>query len=118
LNNFTGTNRTVIIAYDAKWSRYGEYLQRIIDAVALQWHQIVEQSAIYPERGTRVEVKFRLNARGEVAEILSVSGNGNADARLACVSGITVPAPYGVWSADMVALLGETQELTFAFYYE
>jgi hypothetical protein len=118
VNNFTGTNRTGITAYNAKWNSHGEYLQRLIDAVAAQWHRIVGQSSVYPEPGTRVQITFRLNAYGEVAKIVAVEGNGNADARLACVSGITTPAPYGPWSADMVALLGDMQELTFSFYYE
>ncbi len=118
LNNFTSAEHTGITAYDAKWSSYGEYLQRLIDSVDVQWHRIVEQSSVYPDRNTRVQVAFRLNARGEIAEIVSVTGNGNDDARAACVSGIVVPAPYGAWSADMVATLGDTQELTFEFYYE
>ncbi|MEI6862451.1 MAG: hypothetical protein WCL04_09400, partial [Verrucomicrobiota bacterium] len=118
VNNFTGTNRTGITAYDAKWNRYGEYLQRLIDAVAAQWHRILEQSSLSPEAGTRVQIVFRLNARGEVAKIISIGGNGNAGAQEACVSGITVPAPYGPWSADMVALLGESQDLTFTFYID
>jgi hypothetical protein len=117
LNNFSGTDHTGLTAYDAKWNSYGEYLQRLVDSVDVQWHRIVEQSSVYPDRGTRVEVKFRINARGEIAEIVAVGGNGNNDAKSACISGITAPAPYGSWSADMVATLGETQELTFEFYY-
>ncbi len=118
VNNFTGANRTGITAYDAKWSRHGEYLQRLFDAVARQWHRIVDQSPVYPEIGTRVQVTFRINSLGEIAKIISIESNGNADARTACVSGIISPAPYGPWSADMIALLGESQELTFTFYYE
>src|SRR6185369_12964920 len=118
LNNFFGTDNTGLIGYDAKFNNYAAYLQLLVNTVALQWDRIVDQSSFYPERGTRVEVKFRLNSRGEIAEVISVTSNGNRDAQTSCVSAITARAPYGAWSADMIATLGESQALTFAFYYD
>lgn len=117
LNNLIGSDRTGLTAYDAKWSPFGEYLQRFINTVEAQWYRIVAQSALYPERGTHVKVVFRMNSHGEIAEILSVTSNGNRDAQASCVSAITARSPYGEWSADMVTQLGESQELTLSFYY-
>jgi hypothetical protein len=34
------------------------------------------------------------------------------------MSAITKPAPYGPWTDDMKAVLGEQQEMTFTFYYQ
>jgi len=34
------------------------------------------------------------------------------------VSAITDTAPYGDWTDDMIAILGNEQSLTFVFYYE
>jgi len=31
---------------------------------------------------------------------------------------ITDRAPYGTWTDDMKAVLGEQQEMTFTFYYQ
>jgi hypothetical protein len=118
LNNFAGTDHTGLVAYDAKWNSYSEYLQRLIECVQEQWDKILEPSSLYPERGSRVQVKFRLNSEGKIAEIVSVTGTGNRDAESACVSAIVEPAPYGPWSADMITTLGKEQELTFVFYYE
>jgi hypothetical protein len=65
-----------------------------------------------------VVVKFRLDKGGSIAEIISVIP-GNADqASRACVSAITARAPYGEWTDDMIQVLGESQELTFSFYYQ
>ena len=118
LNNFTGTDHTGLTAYDAKWNSYGEYLQRLIECVQAQWDKILEPSALYPERGSRVQVVFKINSEGKIAEIVSVTGNGNRDAQSACVSAIVEPQPYGSWSADMLAVLGKEQVLTFVFYYD
>jgi len=118
LNNFTGTDHTGLTSYDAKWNSYGEYLQRLIECVQEQWDKILEPSSLYPERGTRVQVKFRLNSEGKIAEIVSVTSNGNRDAQNACVSAIVEPQPYGPWTDDMIAALGKEQELTFVFYYD
>jgi hypothetical protein len=64
-------------------------------------------------------VKFRLDRTGSIAEIISVGPSTVADqASRACVSAITSRAPYGNWTDDMVQVLGESQELTFSFYYQ
>jgi hypothetical protein len=65
-----------------------------------------------------VQVVFKINSEGKIAEIVSVTGNGNRDAQSACVSAIVEPQPYGSWSADMLAVLGKEQVLTFVFYYD
>ena len=36
----------------------------------------------------------------------------------ACASAITDRAPYGPWTEDMKAMLGDQQEMTFTFYYQ
>ncbi len=125
LNNFTGTEHTGLTAYDAKWSSYGEYLQLLVNSVDAQWERIIRQSSIYPPVGSRVMVTFRLNARGEIAAILRVGGSANHDAQDTCISAIVrtpradgIPFSYGPWSADMIATLGDAQELTFEFLYE
>ena len=65
-------------------------------------------------------VVFKLNSKGEVSQIVSVEptpGTSDASTR-ACPSAIAIPAPYGPWTEDMIAVLGTEQELVFTFYYE
>lgn len=116
--NKIGTANIGPVAFDAKWSSYGQYLQQLIEAVQIQWDRILIQSRNYPSRGTTVTVKFRLNNLGQVSEIIDVrSESGNEQAKRNCISAITDRSPYGAWTDDMKAVLGETQELTFTFYY-
>jgi hypothetical protein len=116
--NKFGTSNIGLAAWDAKWSNYGQYLQKLIDTVQIQWERVLTESRIYPTSGTNVKVVFNLNSKGEVSRIVSVEGTAGNQAEKACASAITARAPYGPWTDDMVAVLGEEQELTFVFYYQ
>ena len=116
-NRALGTENIGAVAYNAKWSAYGDYMQKFIETVDSQWQRILEQSRVSPPSGTKVTVVFRLDAKGEVPEIVKVSGGGGRSAQDACVSAIVARAPYGAWSADMIGVLGQSQEITFSFFY-
>ena len=103
---------------DAKWSNYGAYLQRLVDTVQIQWERILIESKVYPPPGSTVSVKFILNSEGKVTKIVNVENKSSDQGSRACVSGITDRAPYGPWTDDMKAMLGEQQEMTFTFYYQ
>jgi len=105
-------------AYDARWSNYGAYLQKLIETVQIQWERILIESRVYPVGGTHVSVRFRIDKEGKIPEIINVDGTAGEQAKQACISAITSRAPYGEWTDDMVALLGEQQEMTFTFYYQ
>lgn len=106
------------IAIDARWSNYGEYLRRLIDTVQVQWERLLIESRIYPPSGSTVEVKFVLDSEGKIARIVNVDNQSSEQAGHACVSAITDRAPYGPWTDDMKAVLGDQQEMTFRFYYQ
>ena len=105
------------MAYNAKWSEYGAYLQKLIETVQIQWERLIVQSSVYPPPGTIVRVTFIINDKGDITDIAPGDGEAPLQAKRACVSAITARAPYGKWSDDMVAVLGHEQEMTFTFYY-
>jgi len=49
---------------------------------------------------------------------VNVEGTAGNQAEKACTSAITSRAPYGPWTEDMISVLGESQEMTFMFYYQ
>lgn len=118
IKNEFGSKNIGAVAYNAKWSAYGEYLQRLIDAVQSQWERLILRSSFYPTAGALVKVEFRIDAKGEISEIVRVQGSGGELAQRLCVSAITERAPYGEWTEDMIAVLGREQELTFTFHYQ
>jgi hypothetical protein len=62
-------------------------------------------------------ISFRLNSKGEIAEILKVDGDAGEYGTRASLSAIQERAPYRAWTKEMVAVLGEDQVITFTFYY-
>lgn len=116
--NKFGTANIGNIAVDAKWSNYGAYLQRMIETVQVQWERIVIEQKANPIVGSIVTVKFIMDDEGKIARIVNVDSTANETASRACVSGITDRAPYGPWTDDMKAVLGDKQEMTFTFYYQ
>lgn len=117
--NLVGTSNIGPVAYNAKWNAYAEYLQKMIEVIQVRWENAIQASLTYPNRGTMVTISFVLNSLGEVAEISRVEGSANDQATNWCVSAISPDSAfsYGEWSPDMVAVLGDEQELTFRFLY-
>ena len=70
-----------------------------------------------PPTGTVVKIVFRLDKEGAIAEIIESSSTGGSQAENICKSSITTRAPYGKWTDDMVAMLGDSQVVEFTFYY-
>ena len=116
--NKFGTSNIGPVAIDAKWSNYGAYLQRMIETVQVQFDKLVADSRIYPPQGSMVTVKFILDSDGKIAQIVSVDNKATEPAARVCINSITDRAPYGPWTDDMKAVLGEKQEMTFSFYYQ
>ncbi len=116
--NKFGTQNIGNIGVDAKWSNYGAYLQKMIETVQIQWERILIESRSYPVSGTTVKVVFRMDSEGSISQIVNVEGTAGNQFEKVCTSAITARAPYGAWTDDMKAVLGESQEMTFTFYYQ
>lgn len=117
-DNKVGTMNIGPTAVDARWSNYGVYLQRMIETVQIQWDRILMQSSIYPPSGTSVKIKFRMDSEGTITKIIEVKNDSSEQGKESCVSAIIARSPYGKWSEDMIAVLGESQEMTFTFYFQ
>jgi hypothetical protein len=103
---------------DARWAKYGAYLQRMVETVQIQFDGIVTERGIYPPTGTMVIVKFRLDKTGAISEIISAESEyGSEAAKSICKDAVTSKSPYGKWTDDMIAMLGDSQEFTWKFYF-
>ena len=113
----TGVSNAGVVGVDAHFSEFGDYLQELIDIVQIQWERILGSSATSPKPSTHVMISFRLNSKGEIAEILKVDGDAGEYGTRASLSAIQERAPYRAWTKEMVAVLGDDQVITFTFYY-
>jgi TonB family protein len=112
----TGANLASTV--DPKWKDHGAYLQRLIDKVQIEWERLTAGQTHNPRAGAAVTVRFVLNHQGRIIDIAAVKSSANEAATRACVSAITNRMPYGPWTDDMRAVLGERQEMTFTFHYQ
>jgi hypothetical protein len=117
-NRIAGVANIGIVGRDARWSEYGEYLNRLIETVQAQWYKILEESRVSPPRGSHVVVTFRINSQGETEIVKVEDADAGKQGVFSCQNAITYPQPYGKWTDAMIAVLGDSQELTFSFYYQ
>ncbi len=117
-NRAAGVTNIGIVGMDARWSEYGDYLNRLIETVQAQWYKILEDSRVSPPRGSHVVVTFRINSQGETEIVKVEDADAGRQGVFSCQNAITYPQPYGKWSDAMIAVLGDSQELTFSFYYQ
>jgi outer membrane biosynthesis protein TonB len=117
LRNSVGVNRAGAVAIDARFSQYGDYTQRMLEAIQSSWWSIIERSQFESIQRGRVTVRFRLHRDGTVTDAVILSHEVTRVMSLACKDAVMAPAPYDIWRADMVALYGESDMVTINFYY-
>ena len=112
-----GVNRAGTIAVDARFSNYGDYTQRMMEAIQSSWWSIIERSRFEGLSRGNVIVRFRLHRDGTVTDAKVLSTEVTRVMTLACKDAVMAPAPYDIWRADMVAMYGESDTVTINFIY-
>jgi hypothetical protein len=113
-----GTSNICPVAYSPKWSKYGKYLHEMMGKLQIQWDQVLIDGRLEPPLGTFVTVKFTMDLHGKITEIMGGENTSGESGKQSCMTAITMAAPYGDWTDEMIDVLGKSQELTFRFYYE
>ncbi len=112
-----GVNRAGSIAVDARFSNYGDYTQRMLEAIQSSWWSIIERSRFESVSRGSVTVRFRLHRDGTVTDAKVLGTEVTRVMTLACKDAVMAPAPYDIWRADMVAMYGESDTVTINFLY-
>jgi len=116
-NRDPGVSRTGTIAMDAKFSEFGEYMERFIEIVSVRWNSLADEAA-GKENNSKVVLRFTLDKNGYISNLDTRQGTtskviGIYISRTALENG----APYGPWTAEMVDVFGDSEEVTFSFHY-
>ena len=117
LRNNVGVNRAGAVAVDARFSQYGDYVQRMLEAVQSSWWDIIERSRFETVSTGSCVVRFVLRRDGTVRDAQILRSDVPRMMALACKDAVMAPAPYDAWRADMVALYGEEDVVTISFHY-
>ncbi|MBD5779374.1 energy transducer TonB [Pelagicoccus sp. NFK12] len=105
------------LAVDAKASKFGEYMERLIETVKLNWDDLVQRSSAI-ERKSTVKIRFMLSSDGYVTDIEILEGT---TARVIgvhmCRQAIERGSPFGPWPDGLEDLFGREEDITFTFHY-
>ena len=117
LKNNVGVNRAGAIAVDAKFSNYGDYSQRMMEAIQSSWWALIDRARFESVSRGSVVVRFILCRDGSVVSAEILRSDVPQVMALACKDAIMAPAPFDTWREDMVALFGNEQTVTITFHY-
>ncbi len=117
LKNNIGVGRAGVIAIDARFSIYGDYTQRMMEAIQSSWWDIIDRSRFETMAQGRVVVRFKLHRDGTVTDAQILWKDVPNIMAFACKDSVMAPAPFDVWRPDMVALFGEEDTVTVSFHY-
>ncbi len=117
LRNNVGVNKAGMVAVDARFSNYGDYAQRMMEAVQSSWWTLIERARFESVARGCVIIRFRLHRDGRVTDAVIAHSDVPRLMAFACKDAILSPAPFDSWRADMVALCGQDEEVTITFQY-
>lgn len=117
LRNPSDVGRAGAVALDARFSTYGDYAQRMLEAVQASWWRLLDRMSVPEFAAGSVVIRFRLHPDGTVTDATIVSSTVPTLAALACKDAVTLPAPFDPWRPEMAALLGGEEWVTITFHY-
>jgi len=103
-------------SYSARFSEYGEYLERLFETIELEWYR---QNSMHrlTDRRTRVTISFELNEYGDVIDFKILDATASLQAQYICATAIKSRAPFGEWSEAMKKTLHHPETIVVNFLY-
>ena len=106
------------IAVDSRFSEFGAYQQRMIEAISRQWNLLGANYDLSTAVNTQIVIEFILDPKGDLVSLVVLYSNSTHTGRALCEQSILTTAPYGEWTRDMIATLGgQNQEVRITFHY-
>jgi len=106
------------LAIDAKFSEFGSYIQQMMDAIQAQWNIMARQSNyVSSQYGNYVKVEFYLLPDGHIQDFQVLRSTASRPATLLVQDAVISRAPFGAWTREMLATMGEKEKVSITFYY-
>lgn len=115
-NNFNA-QRQGTLAIDAKWSEFGEYSNRMVAAITLQWHKLIYNANLQSLPVSVVHVRFVLNKEGAIESIEVLENTAGQLPAFFCTDAIESRAPFGPWTKPMITTFGDKTDVNIHFHY-
>ena len=118
MQNPVSASRIGALAIDANFSDFGAYQQRMMEAISAQWNLLGRQyNYTSTDYGTKVVAEYKLNREGQVTDLKIIFTSASRPATLLVQDAILSRAPFGPWTKEMVATLGNEQTIRITFFY-
>ena len=117
LRNNVGVNRVGRVAVDARFSNYGDYTQRMMEAIQSTWWDLLFRARMESYQPGTVVVRFKLHRDGTISGLAVLETGVGTMPTFACKDAISACAPFDAWRPDMVAQFGEADVVTIRFLY-
>lgn len=117
---FTRISSLGRVAIDARFSPFGDYLERMLEAITSRWHLLVQHSngAFFQDTGTWVKIRFYLTQEGLVEDLAVVETTSTRTATLLCKDAVLSRVPFGAWPDEISAIVGEKDQIQITFNYK
>ena len=116
LDSNLGVSNVGQLATDADKSKFGEYLERLIETVSINWNSIATESSVEVDSGM-VRLRFILSRNGLIEDLRVMEKTTGFMGVYMARSAIERGQPYGPWPQELIDMFGEGEEITFSFYY-
>ncbi len=111
----SAANEFGAVSVDARFSEFGDYTQRILEAIQASWYVICRRSEIRT-RGV-VTVRFLLYSDGTVDSVQVLQADAHEVAIYACCDAVESRSPFEEWPPEMIERFGNVDEVKIRFFY-
>lgn len=116
-DNRQGAVRVGRLAFDARYSEFGEYWRRVAEVIEVRWRNLVRNTRSIPLNGNRVVVQFFITRKGQVKDVQIGFSDAGRLAETISMDAILAEAPYFEWTPEMIVKMGERAPCAIHFYY-
>jgi outer membrane biosynthesis protein TonB len=116
-DNRQGTVRVGRLAFDSRYSEFGEYWRRVAEIIELRWRNLVYNTKSIPFNRNKVVVEFFITSDGSVEEVTVSFSSAGRLAETVSMDAIEGEAPFFEWTPDMILTMGERAPCAIHFYY-
>ncbi len=117
-NNPSRASNRGVVSCDSRFSEFGAYQQRMIEAISRQWNLIGSKYDLSSAIGSFVIIEYYLNTMGELSKFQIIHTTSTNTGTGLCEQAILTTAPYGEWTQEMVNTFGgQDQSVRITFHY-
>ena len=113
-----GVGRIGRVAWNSRYSEFGEYWYRVTEVIERQWNNLVTNSLkSLTFDGSLVRFEITIRRDGSISDVRVLESNVSRQKELLALDAIESRAPFPVWTPDMIATMGESTTLSYGFIY-